>query len=58
MEPWREEAVRALMQALTSLGRRGEAVRAYRDYEALVRHDLDTSPAPETRALYETISTG
>lgn len=58
VEPWREETVRALMQALAALGRRGEALLVYRECETLLRKELDAAPAPETSALFEAISAG
>ncbi len=56
LEPWREEAYRALMTLLAASGRRTEAIRLYREWVALLRRELDVSPSAETTALFESIS--
>ncbi|MDX9953011.1 MAG: BTAD domain-containing putative transcriptional regulator [Anaerolineae bacterium] len=54
-EPWLEEVWRARMTCLARLGRRSEALHAYREcVEALHQH-LEANPSPETRALYQTL---
>ncbi len=54
-EPWLEEVWRALMTCLAKVGRRSEALRAYQECIRALRAELDADPAPETRALYETL---
>lgn len=55
-EPWREEAYRGLMRALTRIGRRSEALHLYRECEALLRRELGVIPASETTTLFEAIA--
>ncbi len=57
-EPWLEEIWRALMICLAQLGRRSEALRAYKDCVRALRAELDADPAPETLALYEKVKGG
>jgi predicted ATPase/DNA-binding SARP family transcriptional activator len=54
-DPFREDACRALMSALTQSGNPGEAVWVYRDLRLRLQSELRTEPAAETRALYERI---
>jgi len=50
-----ERAYRHLMLAYDKLGDRGQVGRAYQRCVQVLREELDVSPAPETRALYETL---
>ncbi|MFN8524513.1 MAG: BTAD domain-containing putative transcriptional regulator [Chloroflexota bacterium] len=55
-EPTLEDVHRSLMQTLWHAGRRDEALRQYRDCRAVLKRELDVSPAPETEALRHQIS--
>jgi predicted ATPase/DNA-binding SARP family transcriptional activator len=55
VEPLRESAHRALMQALASLGDLAAVTHAYRDLRLLLHRELSAAPSPETTALYEQI---
>jgi DNA-binding SARP family transcriptional activator len=52
-EPWLEEVWRAQITCYLELGRRSEALQAYRDCEEHLRRELDAAPGPLTRALHE-----
>jgi DNA-binding SARP family transcriptional activator len=53
-----EEAHRELMRCYTAMGERGRAIKHYEDLAELLYEQLDTAPAPETRALYERLRAG
>ncbi|HLK56982.1 MAG TPA: BTAD domain-containing putative transcriptional regulator, partial [Chthonomonadaceae bacterium] len=55
MDPLRESAQRALMQALAAAGDHAAAVLAYRDLRLLLRRELHADPDPETTALFQRI---
>ncbi|MGH3088290.1 MAG: AfsR/SARP family transcriptional regulator, partial [Rubrobacteraceae bacterium] len=50
-----EEAHRGLMRCQAALGEPGQAIRHYRGLVELLNEELGTSPAPETRTLYESL---
>ncbi|PWH13359.1 MAG: transcriptional regulator [Anaerolineae bacterium] len=50
-----ERAYRHLMIAYHKLGDRGQVGRTYQRCVQVLREELDVSPAPETRALYENL---
>jgi len=52
LDPYREDAHRALMRLYASLGRRDEALAQYRRCVAALHLGLEVDPGPETRALY------
>lgn len=54
-EPWLEEVWRTLMTCLARLGRRSEALHAYRECVQALHQHLEANPSPETRALYQTL---
>jgi DNA-binding SARP family transcriptional activator len=54
-EPYDERGRRALMRSLLHTGNRPAAIAAYRDWEATVRRDLGTVPAPATVELFRRI---
>ena len=54
-DPLREDAQRRLMAAWWQLGQRSRALRHYEGLAKLLRSELDTSPEPETVALYESL---
>lgn len=55
-DPWREDALRALMSARFELGDRAGALAAYETFEQLLADELGSDPMPETRALRERIA--
>ncbi len=55
IDPWREEAHRQLMLALTRMGRRSAALAQYRTCRNILSAELGVLPATETRLLYERI---
>ena len=57
VDPWREEALRALMAAMHASGDRTGAVRVYRDFAESLRTEMGLEPSPATFQLYEQLST-
>lgn len=55
MEPYREEAHRALMTVLASGGQRSAALAQYETCCRILADELDVEPSSETQALYERI---
>ncbi len=55
-DPWREDALRALMAARFELGDRAAALAAYDTFEDTLRGEIGTDPMPETQALRERIA--
>jgi DNA-binding SARP family transcriptional activator len=53
-----ETAHRGLMRVYHAAGRRGEALRQYRDCTTALAEDLGVDPMPETTAVYESILNG
>jgi DNA-binding SARP family transcriptional activator len=51
LEPWNEEAHRAVMLALAGLGRHSEALRQYQLAREALRKELGVAPGPETERL-------
>jgi DNA-binding SARP family transcriptional activator len=51
LEPLRESAQRALIEAHVAEGNRCEAIRQYRQYESLLQRELDLSPSTELAGL-------
>ena len=58
IEPWLEEAHRALMAALAAGGRRAAALRQYETCRRLLAEELGVAPLPETARLYDEIRRG
>ena len=52
VEPLRESAQRALMEALSASGDQAAAILTYRDLRLLLRRELNAEPDPETSALF------
>ncbi len=50
-DPWREDALRALLVARFELGDRAGALAAYDLFECALREEIGTEPMAETRAL-------
>ena len=55
LDPLRETTQRALLEALAASGAFAAAVQAYRDLRLLLHSELNTTPSPETIALFENI---
>lgn len=51
----REDAYRRLMRSYSRLGQRYQALRWYRICKRVIQTELETSPDPETVALYHQI---
>jgi DNA-binding SARP family transcriptional activator/Tfp pilus assembly protein PilF len=51
IDPLREDIHRRLIRAYAQAGRRADAMRVYADAKALLRREMDVSPAGETEAL-------
>ncbi len=58
VDPANEAAVQRLMLRLAILGRRGEALRAYRKLASVLQQEYRISPLPDTRAIYERVRGG
>ncbi|HMR60120.1 BTAD domain-containing putative transcriptional regulator [Amaricoccus sp.] len=56
LEPLREASHRAIMRLLAASGERALALAQFRACRELLRHELDTEPAPETVALADDIA--
>jgi len=56
LEPYNEATTRQLMRLHAGAGNRAEAVRLYQRCEALLRDELDVSPAPETKQLLDELT--
>ena len=56
--PCGEAACRVLVRALASVGRRDEAVRAYRGYERALREELDLEPSTDMARLFGAVARG
>src|SRR5204862_6889406 len=48
VDPFREDMLRSLMEALVHVGDPSAALLAYRELRALLRREMSTEPAPET----------
>jgi DNA-binding SARP family transcriptional activator len=57
-EPLHEAAHRELMRLYHLLGRDAEAITQYHRCCEILREELEALPAPETEALYQTLSNG
>jgi DNA-binding SARP family transcriptional activator/tetratricopeptide (TPR) repeat protein len=53
-----ERALRELMSLLDRTGDTTGAIRAYEDFAARLRRDLDLDPSPESHAVYDRIRAG
>ncbi len=51
LDPWREEAVRGVMRALSQAGESSRALERFERFSATLRANLEIDPAPETLAL-------
>ncbi|GAC1423039.1 MAG: AAA family ATPase [Ktedonobacteraceae bacterium] len=55
IDPANEAAVQILMRVLAQLGRRGEALRAYKRLITVLQQEYQIAPLPTTRSLYEAV---
>ena len=55
LDPANEAAVQILMRVLAQLGRRGEALRAYKRLATVLQQEYQIAPLPATRSLYEAV---
>ncbi len=55
IDPANEAAVQILMRVLAQLGRRGEALRAFKRLVTVLQQDYQIAPLPATRALYDAV---
>jgi len=55
LDPTNEAAVQILMRVLAQLGRRGEALRAYKRLTTVLQQEHQIAPLPATRSLYEAV---
>jgi predicted ATPase len=55
-DPWREDAVRALMALRQESGDRAGALQTYRDFSKRLRVELEVEPMTETAELYGRIA--
>ena len=55
LDPANEAAVQILMRVLAQLGRRGEALRAYKRLATVLQQEYRIVPLPATRSLYEAV---
>jgi DNA-binding SARP family transcriptional activator len=58
LEPWREEAHRALMEAFALEGQRGAALAQYDTCRKILAREFNTAPSEETTQLHEKIRAG
>ncbi len=55
LDPANEAAVQILMRILAQLGRRGEALRAYKRLATVLQQEYQIAPLPVTRSIYEAV---
>jgi len=55
LDPWRESALRNIMEVRLELGDRAGALSAYEQFAQRLSNELDAQPMSETTALYEAI---
>jgi DNA-binding SARP family transcriptional activator len=55
IDPLQESVHRTLMRLHAALGRRGDALRQYRECVAVLRREVDAEPELETRQLYQEV---
>ena len=58
IDPTNEAAVQRLILLLAQAGRRGEAMRIYQRFAAILKQEYKMAPLQETRALYEAAQRG
>jgi predicted ATPase/DNA-binding SARP family transcriptional activator len=55
LDPWREDAIRELIELRHLDGDRAGALQAYADFARRLETELDVAPTPETVAVYEAV---
>ncbi|GHO46430.1 DUF6788 family protein [Ktedonospora formicarum] len=58
VDPTNEAAVQRLIKLLVHLGRRGEALRAYKRLATVLSQGYHIAPLPDTRQLYDELKSG
>jgi class 3 adenylate cyclase len=58
LDPLRETAQRALMQALAAAGNYAAVLQSYRDLRQRLHQELNAEPDPETQALFQHLRAG
>ncbi|HVB76183.1 MAG TPA: DUF6788 family protein [Ktedonobacteraceae bacterium] len=58
IDPTNEAAVQRLILLMAQSGRRGEAMRIYQRFAAVLKQEYKMTPLPETRNLYEAAQRG
>ncbi|GCE23470.1 DUF6788 family protein [Dictyobacter kobayashii] len=58
VDPTNEAGVQRLMVVLEKLGRRGEALRAYKKLATVLHQEYNIAPLPDTRKLYDDLRRG
>ncbi|HMB77420.1 MAG TPA: BTAD domain-containing putative transcriptional regulator, partial [Kiloniellaceae bacterium] len=58
IDPLNETGVCLQLRALSTLGRRAEAIRRYQGFTERLAAELDCDPAPETEAVFRHVKTG
>jgi DNA-binding SARP family transcriptional activator len=56
LDPWREDAVRALIELRGAAGDRAGALAAYRDFAARLEAEFGVAPMPATTAVHDAIA--
>ena len=56
LDPWREDAVRAIMRARMQAGDRAGALAEYERFRERLRAELDVEPDAQTSSLYESFA--
>jgi DNA-binding SARP family transcriptional activator len=56
IDPWRESALRALIELQSAVGDAASARRTYEEFAQRLMHEIGAAPAPETTEAYERIA--
>ena len=54
-DPWREDAVRSLMELRYEMGDRAGALHVYREFADRLQKEMDVEPMPETSRIFERV---
>jgi DNA-binding SARP family transcriptional activator/tetratricopeptide (TPR) repeat protein len=57
IDPWREDAIRALIELRNAHGDRAGALATYRDFVKRLEADMGVAPMPETTRAYDRVAT-
>jgi predicted ATPase/DNA-binding SARP family transcriptional activator len=55
VDPWREDAIRYVMQARTNLGDRSGAMREYATFSSRLREEFGAEPLAETKRVFDNL---